>query len=248
MTVSLPTGSTARNAAANLLQVLICALLLFVLYRHISTTLGVDKLGVWSVVLATASASRLADLGLSAGVTRFVARHLALAMPNKAAQVVETVTVTLALLVALFLVGIYSFIDLLLAQFFDAVYLPQALEVLPYALISLWLAIVASVAQSGLDGCQRMALRAVIVVLAQLLMVALAFALIPQWGLLGLAWAQIVQGVALLVGSWLVLRGSLTELSLLPWRWSGPVFRDVLGYGANVQVANVFMMLLDPLT
>ena len=52
---------------ANVLQALAGAALLFALYRYINTTLGVEQLGVWSVVLATASASRLADLGLSAG-------------------------------------------------------------------------------------------------------------------------------------------------------------------------------------
>lgn len=240
--------STARNALANVLQMLIGAVLLFVLYRYISTTLGVDKLGVWSVVLATASASRLADLGLSAGVTRFVARDLALEQPHKAAQVVETGIVTLAVLVALVLAGVYPFLNLLLAHLFDAVYLPQALKILPFALVSLWLTIVASVAQSGLDGCQRMAPRAVLVVLGQGLMVMLAFALVPQWGLVGLAWAQIGQGIFLLVGGWLVLRRSLPELSLTPWRWNRPVFREMLGYGANVQAANVLMMLFDPLT
>lgn len=45
----------------------ISSVLIFVLYRYISTALGVDRLGVWSVVLAAASASRLADLGLNSG-------------------------------------------------------------------------------------------------------------------------------------------------------------------------------------
>ena len=240
--------SVAHNAVANVLQMLIGALLLFVLYRYISTALGVDKLGVWSVVLATASASRLADLGLSAGVTRFVARDLALVQPQKAAQVVETGVVTLAVVVALVLAALYPFLNRLMTHLFDAEYLPQALVILPFALISLWLTIVASVAQSGLDGCQRMVPRAVLVVVGQGLMVTLAFALVPKWGLVGLAWAQIGQGIFLLVGGWLVLRRSLPELSLLPWRWHRPAFREMLGYGANVQAANIFMLLFDPLT
>jgi O-antigen/teichoic acid export membrane protein len=71
------TRPLSSNAAANVLQALAGAALLFALYRYINTTLGVEQLGIWSVVLATASASRLADLGLSAGVTRFVARDRA---------------------------------------------------------------------------------------------------------------------------------------------------------------------------
>lgn len=242
------TSTVARNAIANVFQMLIGAILLFVLYRYISTVLGVDKLGVWSVVLATASASRLADLGLSAGVTRFVARYLALVQPQKAAQVVETGVVTLAVVVAVVLATIYPLLGWLLTRLFDAEYLSLAVEILPFAMISMWLTVVASVAQSGLDGCQRMVPRAALVLAGQGLMVMLAFALVPQLGLLGLAWAQIGQGAFLLVVGWLLLRGGLPELSSFPWRWNRPVFREMLGYGANVQVANILMLLFDPLT
>ena len=53
--------SLSSNAIANIVQALAGAALLFVLYRYINATLGVERLGVWSVVLATASASRLAQ-------------------------------------------------------------------------------------------------------------------------------------------------------------------------------------------
>lgn len=241
-------NSLTRNAIANVLQMLVGALLVFVLYRYISTNLGVDKLGVWSVVLATASASRLADFGLSAGVTRFVAQAIALDQQKKAAQIVETGIVSLMVFVAVVLMGLYPFLSRLLAHLFDAIYLIHALEILPLALISLWLTIAASVAQSGLDGCQRMVSRAVLAVMGQVLMVLLAYALVPSLGLLGLAWAQIGQGVFLLAGGWLLLRHNLPRLRIVPWRWHRPVFREMLSYGANVQVANVLMLLFDPLT
>ena len=237
-----------RNALANVLQMVIAALLLFVLYRYISTTLGVDQLGVWSVVLAAASASRLADLGLSAGVTRFVARDLALSQPHMAVRVLETAWSTLSVLVALVLALAYPLIRWFLSYLFHDEHLAQALAILPLAMVSLWLTIVGAVAQSGLDGCQRMASRAAIVVLGQALMVLLSFALVPQWGLTGLAWAQIGQGLFLFVGGWWLLRRSFPGIAVLPWRWHRPVFREMVGYGANVQVSNIFVLLFDPLT
>ena len=241
-------GSTASNAVANAAQMLFVAVLIFALYRYIVSALGIDQLGVWSVVLATVSASRLADLGLSAGVTRFVARDLALGLPNKAAKVVETGLVTLAWLVALVLVCGYPFLRLFLEYIFNSADLLQALEILPFALVSLWLTIAASVVLSGLDGCQRMVIRSVVVVLGQLVMVLLAYAFVPKWGLLGIAFAQIVQGLFLLIIGWMILRFNLRGLSIVPWRWNRPVFREMLGYGANVQAANVLMLLFDPLT
>ncbi|MDH3673520.1 MAG: hypothetical protein OES46_20580 [Gammaproteobacteria bacterium] len=57
-----------------LLQAGISALVLFILYRFLIVQVGVEKLGLWSVLLAFVSATRVSELGLGGGVTRFVAR------------------------------------------------------------------------------------------------------------------------------------------------------------------------------
>lgn len=142
--------SVSHNALANVIQALASTGLLFVLYRYINTTLGVEHLGVWSVVLATASASRLADLGLSAGVTRFVARDRARDDSVRVGHVLDTAVVTLAVSVTLVLPLVYPLINGLLPYLFDSKYLTVAQQILPYALLSLWLSIIAAVSQGGL--------------------------------------------------------------------------------------------------
>jgi O-antigen/teichoic acid export membrane protein len=229
-------------------QTLVGAGLLFVLYRYINDTLGAAGLGVWSVVMATASASRLTDLGLSASVTRFVARYLARGERKTAAQVVETAAVSLMAILALALPLLQQPLAWVLRHLFDGMRLAQALALLPYALASLWLTVVGAVFQSGLDGCQRMDLRAGLVVAGQVVLVGMTLWLVPQQGLLGLALAQIAQGVFLVATGWWLLRARLPQLSRLPLRWSRPVFGEMLGYGANVQIAALFMLLFDPLT
>jgi len=236
----------SSNAVANIVQALAGAALLFALFRYINATLGVEQLGVWSVVLATASASRLADLGLSAGVIRFVARDRARGESERAAQVIDTAVLTLMALVGAVLPLLYMLIAGLLPRLFDGEHLGGAMEILPYALISLWLTIVGAVFQGGLDGCQRMDLRAGLMVTGQALLLVLAICLVPRLGLIGLAWAQIGQGLFLVgAGRWL-LRRALPALSRLPLQWRRQVLREMLGYGANVQAATVFMLLLDP--
>ena len=59
---------------ANVLQVGLNAMLLLLLYRYLASTLGASKLGIWSMVLASASASHIVGLGLSASVACFVAK------------------------------------------------------------------------------------------------------------------------------------------------------------------------------
>lgn len=237
----------ARNALANILQTVIGAALLFALYRYIITALGVEQLGVWSVVLAAVSASRLADLGLSAGVIRFVARDRTRGEDARACQVVDSAVVTLMLSVGAVLPLLYPLLKMLLPHLFEGAYLVQAQEILPYALLSLWLTIVSAVFQGGLDGSERMDLRAGLVIVGQVLMLVLAFWLVPQRGLVGLAWAQIGQGLFLVVAGRMLLRHTLVDLPWFPLRWRMRVLREMLGYGVNVQAATLFMFFLDPI-
>lgn len=239
--------SLTRNALANALQTLASAGLLFALYRFINSTLGVEQLGVWSVVLATVSASRLADFGLSAGVIRFVARDRARGELDRAGQVIDSAALALMASVGVVLPLLYPLIAKLLPHLFEKIYLVQALSVLPYALMSLWLTIVAAVFQGGLDGCQRMGLRAGLVVTGQIVMLVLAIWLVPRRGIAGLALAQIGQGAVLAVGGRLLLISTLPGLPWLPRRWNKSVFREMLGYGINVQTASVFLFLLGPI-
>lgn len=238
----------ASNAMANVAQMLLSALILFVLYRYISQALGVDKLGVWSVVLATASASRLADLGLGVGVTRFVAQHLALKQPESASAIVETALITIAFALAGGLFAFYPVFQSVLNKIFQNEELEQALDILPYALLSLWLSMLATIVQSGLDGCQKMVGRAVIGTASQVCMLVFVFVWVPNEGLIGLAYAQIMQAMLLLLISWFYLRSSLKNLSILPFVWRLNIFKNMLSYGANVQLASLSILLFEPLT
>ena len=241
-------NSLTRNALANVLQMAIGAILIFVLFRYINGQLGSAQFGVWSVVLATASISRFANLGFGVGVTRFVARYLALDDQQSAIRIVETAVVTLSVVLGIVLFSMYWLLDRLLAHVFIGTHLSEARLLLPYALLSLWLGEIALVFQSGLEGYQRMDVRAGIIVLGQILMLTITLLLVPSSGLVGLAVAQICQGSFVLLAGWFMLRRMLPDLAWLPVRWSQLAFREFIKYGANVQIASVFIMLMDPLT
>ncbi|RME28516.1 MAG: hypothetical protein D6800_03785 [Candidatus Zixiibacteriota bacterium] len=236
------------NAMANVVQMVVGTALLLFLYRYINLELGTAALGIWSVVLAMSSASRLADFGISASVTRFVARYLALDEGKDAAKVVETALLTLLVFLVVALPLLYVPLKWILDHVFSGSNLKQAQALLPFALVSLGLAILSAVVQSGLNGIQRMDLRAGLVLAAQLIFVILAFRLIPSLGLIGLAWAQIVQGAVSLFGGWLLLGRHMIALPRLPIVWSRKHFREMLGYGVNVQAATLLVLALDPLT
>lgn len=230
------------------MQLVVSSLVMFVLYRSILRILGVESLGVWSVVLATVSASRFTEFGFSASITRFVAKYLGDGEEKIASCAIQTAFISVSIVLALLLPVVFLLLRSIFPLFLSGVALAEAYKLLPYAVVSLFLTVTAGISQSGLEGCQRYDLRAFLVVGGQFVFLFAALTLAPWLGLIGLAWAQICQGTILLIVGWLLLRRTIPDLPPFPRKWQKVQFREMLNYGVQFQISNLALMLFDPLT
>ncbi len=236
------------NAVSSSLQVLVVGATHFVLYRVLIKTIGIEQLGIWSVVLATTSVANVANLGLAGSVVKFVSKYLARGDEESACGVIQTTAITLAVLMGVIFVASYPLVGWLLARVIPKAHLHEAHAILPYSLLSLWLSIVASVFNGSMDGYQKIWMRNALVMSASVLYLAFGIFSVHRFGLMGLAYSQVAQGAILLVGSWTLLRGFIPALPLFPFRWRWKLFREMVGYGANFQLITLFTMLFDPVT
>ena len=188
-----------RNALMAVVQVIVSGGVLFLLYRYLLQTIGSEQVGIWAIVLATASASRISEMGFTGSAVKFTARYIARGEKNKASEVIQTTAITIGVVLACVLVAGYPLIAWLMEEIIPSDHFIRALAILPYALVSVWIGAVAGVFLSGLDGCQRIDLRVLVSMVANILLLALAWILVPQHGLLGLAWAQIGQNILMLL-------------------------------------------------
>ncbi|MCL0040934.1 oligosaccharide flippase family protein [Thermodesulfovibrionales bacterium] len=232
----------------SVVQVVIVGIVLFVLYRFLLNTIGIEQLGVWSVVLATTSVANIANLGLSASVVKFVAKYLARGEGQTVANVIQTSAISIGTLIGLALLIAYPFLTWLLGLIIPVENLKDALSILPYALVSLWITVIGSVFQSGLAGYQRIDIQSMILIASTSFNLILCFLLVPAYGLMGLAYAHIAQAIMLLIGSWVMLKRYLSLLPIIRFRWNYRLFKEMLGYGLNFQAISISQMLYDPIT
>lgn len=237
----------SRNIVAPIAQVLISGGVLFVLYRFLYDELGVAQIGVWSLVMAATSVSRIGELGLSAGIVRFVAQSLGQQDEPRAAEVIQTTAITLSLGIGALLLAGWPLIGYSLPLLLPAGSVPIALQILPMALMSIWLMVLTSVFSGALDGCLRMDLRSMLTATSQLLYLGMALILVPEFGLRGIAWAQLIQYLTLMLGLWLLLRKQIKCLPVIPYRWRAQSLREIFGYGVRFQVITITSMLFDPM-
>lgn len=237
------------NTALSVLQVAVNGGLYLVLYRFLYDTIGVEQLGVWSIVLAWTAMNNLASLGLGGSTTYFIPKYLARGERSYVQAIIQTGTLTAAATVVIGLLLFYPFVQLILDVVIEKEsLLPLALSIVPYAFGSLWLNATAGLVYASIDGFQRVDLRNVLLMLGAGVFLGAAFVLVPSRGLIGLAQAQLLQAGTVLLTSWVVLRRLLPELPLLPYQWSRRAFSEMIGYSLRFQAITLTQMLFEPLT
>ena len=236
------------NAGTTFAQVLGNALVLFFLYRFLIRTIGLERLGVWSLLLASTSLVTLANQGLAMSVVKFVAKHAARESSADASLLLQTAILSSTVGLALVSLLLYPAARWGLASVLPASRLAEALAILPLALTSLWLNVLGMIAQAGLAGHELIDLCNCVEFAGSVSYLLLAFWLVPRHGLLGLAWAQVTQAALGAIAAWLLLRKRLPELPPLPYLWSRARFVEMAGYGAQFQWIAACQSVREPVT
>jgi len=235
------------NVVTSGAQVLLIGLVYIFLYKFLLKLLGIELLGVWSVVLSTSSLANLANFGIADSVVRFVALFKKERDEVKIKQLIFTSTIFLTLLFLLIACIIYPFADLILKAVLPAKYVKDGLRILPYSLICLIVNSINGVYASVLDGMQKNYVRNLIFTASSILLLVGAYLLVPKYRLEGVAFAQIVQsGFALIACFSLVTY--YTRFNPLKWNWSKTIFKQIFSYGMKFQFVSLAAMLNEPVT
>jgi O-antigen/teichoic acid export membrane protein len=236
------------NAAMSVTQTIVVGVMLFVLYRYLLKMIGVKQLGIWSLVVATTSISQIANFGLSGSVVKFAARYIAHGEDEKVSGVIQTGVISIAVFIGIVLVVAYPVAKQALNLVIPPESVATAYVILPFAFFAFWLLMVTGSIQAGLEGYQRNDLKSLVLVSGSLINLILCFVFAPSYGLMGVAYARVIENLSDFVFSWILLKRQLSLLPLIPYRWNKTLFREILGYGINVQLMTGITMLYDPIT
>jgi O-antigen/teichoic acid export membrane protein len=237
-----------RNSIWAIAEVLFSGLTLFVLYRIIVKQLGVEALGIWSVVMATTSLGSLADIGTAAGLGRFVAASNAKNEEDKAIAFAETAILTNLVLYLGIAAIIWCPAYYWLGVLTSGESLLKARQLLPFALISFILMSVTAAATGSLVGQQRSDQKSKVVIASLVTQFVVTVLFIKRHGLLALAWAQTAQYLLIICANWtLFLRNHFGLWRFrFPVRWRREAFRELIGYGIKLQAVSIVSFLYGP--
>ena len=236
------------NILSAVLQVFVIGLIYFLLYKYLVDKLGVEQLGVWSIILATSSVGNLANLGVTSGLIKFIADYNS---KNKVEDIPKLIFT--ALLTIIFFFSLVIFILFLCAKIFltyiiEPKYISIAFEILPYSLLCLFINSVGGVFTSTLEGLQKNYIRNFLMIFSSILLLLLSYYLVPLYGLKGVAVAQVFQAFIVLIGSYIMLKQVLYFRIFNKWNWDKFIFKELLNYGLKFQAISMSQMLYEPIT
>lgn len=240
-----------RNSAWNIAEVLINSVAIFVLYKLIAQRLGVGALGVWSLVLAATSLGRLADAGISSGLSRYVA------ISRAREDDVDGVR-TLAYVETGLMANLILYVGLAIILYLPAWWglsfavggaaLVEARALLPYAVAAFVIANASAVLTAALVGLHRSDLKSKLTLFSVAVQLLVSLFAINRAGLAALAIAQLVQfGLVAVLGWMATLRlVGRPMLGRLPYRIGRAELRDLFGFGIRLQAVNVSGIAFEP--
>jgi len=236
------------NALSTVMQLLGNAAVLFFLYRFLIHTVGIERLGVWSLLLATTSLVTLANQGLSMSIVKFVAKYVARGNAVDVSLLVQTAILTAAVFLGAISAALFPAARWALSFLLPGSRLAEGLAILPFALISLWFNVLGTIAQAGLAGHELITLCNYIEFAGSLSYLGLAVVFVPRYGLVGLAAAQAAQAAFGLFAAWHLLRRQIPGLPVIPHRWSAARFKEIVAYGVQFQWVTICQSLREPVT
>ncbi len=236
------------NAFSAVIQVVFTALLYFFLYKYLLATIGVQQLGIWSLILSFSSIANLANLGMTSGLVKFVAEYILENDKSKLGKLIFTSVLSMSVLFVslslIILLGAKSFLQYVIDEHF----LNIALEILPYSLASLCINAIGGVFTSVLEGYQKNYIRNFIYIVSGIIMFGGTVLLTSTYHLKGVAIAQLIQSGFIFFAALVFTVKISPNNQIRYWKWHKQSFKELFNYGYKFQFVSISQLLYEPAT
>ncbi len=236
------------NILFSLLQILVTGIAYYFLYKFLLLKMGPDLMGVWAIVLSISSSVNIANLGIGVSVVRFTAKFKATGELDQINKLVHTSFLFLGGIFLAIIFIVYLVAPAWLHAVIKTDYYHSAIELIPYSLLCLMLNALSGIFISCIDGLQKNYIRSLIFIISFVILIAASYLLVPQYGLMGVAYAQLIQAAFILLSSVICLKLIFRPLKLFPLTWSKTIFKNIFSFGMQEQIISIAQLCFDPFT
>lgn len=237
-----------KNVRVSVASFMVNVALVFFSYRLVIEYDGLEAVGLWSLLMAWGALIRIGDVGMGGAILRFIS---AKNLENEALEIRKYIDTGLIMNVLAFafltLIG-YFLVKKNLSMLIEDKSLAQAYLLLPILFGGIFLSSVTTLLVSSLQGLHFGYLGSYLTVGGSIIQILMVFLLVPSMGVMGLAWAQLIQFAILILAGWYLVANKTKMPGYLPSNFSIPVLKEMLGFSLKAQVANIANGLFEPVS
>jgi len=235
-----------KNIRVSVISFSVNIFLVFISYRLVIAYESIDAVGLWSLLMAWGALIRVGDVGMGGAILRFISTKSLETEPVIIRKYVDTgIVMNFTAFGLLSLIG-YLILDLNLLSLVGSDVFQVAKALLPIMFIGILFSSMTSVLIASLQGVHHGYLGSYLTVGGNIIQIVCVLMLVPKIGVLGLAWAQLIQFSIITVVGWVLLRRTIGSGGLLPVGFSFSILREMFGFSLKAQIANVTNGLFEP--
>lgn len=241
--------SLKKNTYSSLGQVIFTGVTLFFQYKFLILELGLEQLGIWSLLLSVSSSVGILNSGFTGSIVRYVAEFHTENKSMDAMKLIQTFFTTifvLFLLISILLIANQGFIIQMvnLEEKNNTIFT----DLLPLTLGILLLSTLGGVFLSALEGVQKLYIRNFILMGASVITLVAAIAFVPAYQIKGITFAYLSAHTFTYLAGWYFIRKNIDQpLHLLPFGWNNDIFKRTFSYNLKFQAISISSILNDPL-
>lgn len=237
-----------NNSIFSAIQIVVVSISVFFLYKYIIEVLGIEKLGLWSLILSVTSLASIGNFGFTGSLVKFTAELSVGNNFKKINAILNSSIICVGIFLAVLFMLIYFLGYNFIGFFVDYKWISISRTLLSFALTSLYINIIASLYFSILEGLNLAYLRAISFITATIIYVVLSVIFIKSYDLLGLAYAQVCQALIFLILGIVLTKRFAFEFNIFYLKWHKNLMKKVFNYGMSFQLIGIAQILYDPIT
>jgi len=237
------------NSMFSIVKIVVTMAAFFLYYRYLIKEYGTEFLGLWSVTLAIASLINIGGSGVGSGLLKFGAEL----DKQKDYKNLSSIT-NYSLLIFITLSAIFGFFLFLfnrqilnLTIDLNKEWLEKGITIFPYLIVSMIVSMVGRTLFSLIDSINKSYIHTIIQTIGIFVFVFFGLYFINDYGILGMAYAHLIQSITYLLLGIIFLKIKIPNYSFKNYSWNKEIMRKLIIYNFNFQVSSVFQLLFDPL-
>lgn len=236
------------NIITSILGLIVSTLILLYVYRIANHTLGIEQIGLWSIVTTLTSLGNIGTFGITGSLVKFSAELKSKGEGEAIIGLLNSCIVLMAGLVIVFLAVLYIFSLLFLGSFVDIKFIDLAFALLPYSFFIFFLSTIGYLILSVIEGLNKSWQKNLVVIVSNILLLLFASIWIDQYGIYGIFYAQIVQAATLFFLAFILIRINFGEYNVTVFNKNRELLRRIANYGLKFQSISVLQLMGEPVT